>query len=84
YPNPFNPATSLSFTVPQAGPVEVRIFDVRGRRVGTIHHLAATAGPQTVAWDGRDNRGHDLGSGVYLVRVDTSAGTVGGKMLLLR
>ena len=84
HPNPFNPGTTLRFTVPRTGVVEIGIFDVRGRRVRTLHHLVEAAGPQTVVWDGRDGRGRDLGSGVYLVRVNTAVGAIGGKMLLLR
>ncbi|MFO7654929.1 MAG: FlgD immunoglobulin-like domain containing protein [Candidatus Krumholzibacteriia bacterium] len=64
-PNPFNPSTTLRFGLRDAGPVQVRIFDERGRLVRTLVDETRTAGMHTVVWDGRDHGGRRVASGVY-------------------
>ena len=66
YPNPFNPTTTFSFTISEPGEVELSIFDVRGRLVATPLRKYCPAGSGEVAWDGRNNSGETLPSGVYL------------------
>ena len=70
YPNPFNPATTLRlYVAPAADPrLEVGIFDLRGRRVRNLHNGAAEPGWRTMTWDGRDDAGRQLASGVYFVQ----------------
>lgn len=80
-PNPFNPATTLRFEVAAAGAVRVEICDLRGRVVRALVDRVLAAGPAQVAWDGRDDRGAALPSGVYLARV--SAGGVNGATKLV-
>lgn len=67
-PNPFNPATTIHLRVPQAGPVDVAIYDVAGRRVRTLHQGRAEAGALDLVWDGRTDNGAAVASGVYLCR----------------
>lgn len=81
-PNPFNPATRLSFTLATDGPVEVALFDLRGQRVRTLMSGARAAGTQSVTWDGRDEAGRACASGVYLARA-TAGGTVEFAKLVL-
>ena len=68
-PNPFNPRTRLGFDLPVDGRVELRIFDLRGRRVRAIDLGPRPAGSHEVVWDGRDDGGRQLASAVYLVRL---------------
>lgn len=70
-PNPFNPATVISFALDGQGttPAKVELFDVRGRRVRTLWDGPLAAGERWLAWDGRDERGAALPSGLYLARV---------------
>ena len=72
-PNPFNPATTIAFTLPSAGEMAVEIFDLRGQHVRTLLRGRREAGPQRVTWDGRGDDGRGVASGVYLVRA-TGAG----------
>lgn len=65
-PNPFNPSTEIEFSIPVAGPVQLRIYDVRGRLVRTLVDRTYEAGTWTVLWDGRDERGSTVASGAYL------------------
>jgi DNA/RNA endonuclease YhcR with UshA esterase domain len=68
-PNPFNPSTKISFTTPKAGLTELVIFDTRGRAVRTLVSGRLDGGAHTEKWDGRDNAGEFVGSGVYYARL---------------
>lgn len=83
-PNPFNPSTTLRFAVPAAGSVRAEICDLRGRVVRTLADRMMAAGPAQVAWDGRDDRGAALPSGVYLARVTIGEVTGATKLVLAK
>ncbi len=84
YPNPFNPETTVRYTVATKGPITIAVYDLRGAHVATLVDLEVEAGAYTVAWDGRDLRGNQAGSGVYFARIVTSGGTGSYKMTLLK
>lgn len=67
-PNPFNPRTVISFTMPAAGSAALEIFDMRGRLVRALPAGDGEAGPRSAVWDGRGDDGRSAASGVYLVR----------------
>jgi hypothetical protein len=69
YPNPFNPRTVLSFALPTAGPVQLVVHDLTGRRLAVLVDEVRGAGQHQVAWDGTDNTGRRLASGTYLARL---------------
>jgi hypothetical protein len=85
-PNPFNPQTSVKFEVGGTQTVnsEVVIYDLRGREIRSLFRGVLEPGPQNMVWNGRDNGGRNLASGVYLalVKVAGEARTV--KMTLAR
>jgi flagellar hook assembly protein FlgD len=84
-PNPFNPQTTIRFELEAPSAVDVTIFDPAGRRIRSI--LAGhqyDAGPRVVVWDGRDDTGAGVASGVYLVRVVAGEQVMHGKMALVR
>lgn len=83
-PNPFNPSTTLRFEVPAAGPVRAEICDLRGRVVRTLADRVMAAGPAQVGWDGRDDRGAALPSGIYLARVTAGDVTGATKLVLAK
>jgi len=84
-PNPFRASTRLSFEIPAAGPAELAVFDVSGRRVATLlHGDRVAAGLHRVTWDGRDERGSRVAAGVYFAKLVTSAGSETRKVALLR
>ncbi len=84
YPNPFNPETSIRVMLPQAGNIQLEIFDVTGRRVRTLVNAVREAGRQIEIWDGRDDQGNSVASGLYVARLSTPQGRDILKMTLLR
>ena len=68
-PNPFRSDVALRFAMPEPGEVDVDVYDVMGRRVRRLHEGARAAGERQVTWDGRNEAGVPVASGVYLVRV---------------
>ncbi len=83
-PNPFNPSTTIAFEVPEPAMVSLSIFDVRGRTVRTLFEGMATAGRHRITWDGTDEAGGIVPSGVYLSCLTTEGRRTVRKMLLLR
>jgi len=84
YPNPFNPVTTIQFSLARKGTVELTIYDVKGRRVKNLLSDKLEAGRHTITWDGRNERGQVVTSGVYFYRLDTNDKTVSRKMVLLK
>jgi len=70
YPNPFNPVTTIRYSIPPpGGRVSIRIYNVRGELVRTLVDETVTAGSYAIPWEGEDNRGQRVASGVYFVRM---------------
>jgi hypothetical protein len=84
FPNPFAGETALSFTVGARSPVRLRIFDVTGRRVATLFDQAADPGRYDVRWEGQDDTGSFVSTGIYFCRLDVGSWTETRKMLRLR
>jgi len=84
HPNPFNPATTIEFALSRPGRVKIEIFNILGQRVTTLLDECLPAGHKRVNWDGKDDRGARVSSGIYLYRVQTAEFSEAKKMLLLR
>ncbi len=83
-PNPFNPRTTLRLELARPGPVELAIFDLRGRLLRHLVDGALPAGYHDVVWQGDDDAGRALSSGVYLARLRADGAVQSRKMLLVR
>jgi hypothetical protein len=83
-PNPFNPSTAIDFVVAETGPVQLRIFNVSGQLVRTLVDANVEAGQFSVSWDGRDDLGVQVASGVYYYRIDATDFSQTRKMVLLK
>ncbi len=68
YPNPFRTGTGLAFSLARGGDLEVQIFDLQGRLMRSLSRLGAGPGEHVLVWNGRDESGRDVGSGVFLAR----------------
>jgi hypothetical protein len=85
YPNPFNPTTEVAFTVPEgAGRVRLTVHNVSGQVVRTLLDSELPAGPARVSWDGTDDAGRPLSSGVYFARLASNEESAFRKMTLLK
>jgi hypothetical protein len=68
-PNPFNPHTTISYSIPQASQVDLNVYDLAGRHLCTLVSEHVNAGDHVIQWDGRDDAGNQVASGVYLYRL---------------
>jgi hypothetical protein len=84
YPNPFNPATTIRYDVPAPGRVAVRVYDAKGARMATLLDREREPGSYVVRWDGRDDGGHRLSSGVYFATVEHASQSETRKIVLLK
>jgi hypothetical protein len=83
-PNPFNPATRISFELQQDDAVHLRIYDVIGRQVTTLLQKRLGAGPHSVSWNGRMSNGDIAAAGIYRYVLETSTGRSSRSMVLLK
>jgi hypothetical protein len=83
-PNPFNPATTIRYQIGAAGAVTLRVYDVTGRLVRTLVDGQRVPGAYEARWDGRDERGRGVASGVYFYRLHAGDFTRTRRMVLLK
>jgi len=84
YPNPFNPETSIEFFLQKPEKVLLRVFNVTGQLVRTLLNTEQTTGTHTVQWDGRNENGMLVPSGLYFYRIDTGAISLTQGMILMK
>jgi hypothetical protein len=84
YPNPFNPSTSISYEVPSNGLVRLTIFDLLGREVRMMVEGEQAAGRYVASWDGMDDNGKAVSSGIYVYRIEAAGISETRSMTLLR
>ncbi|MCK5595828.1 MAG: T9SS type A sorting domain-containing protein, partial [Candidatus Eisenbacteria sp.] len=83
-PNPFNPVTAVSYGSPTESRVRLAVYNVAGRLVRTLVDGEVDPGYHSVVWDGRDNSGVEVGSGVYFCRMEAEGFDDTTKMVLLK
>ena len=84
YPNPFNPTTTISFSIPNDGKVNLEVFNAKGQKVKTLVNERKAAGSHSIVWNGTDSRGNTLNSGVYFYKIKSDRFTSTKKMILLK
>lgn len=84
YPNPFNPNTSIRYELPADRKVELTIYNLLGQKVRTLVRGPQPAGEHTVEWNGKNDIGNSVASGVYIYRIETGEFVQARKMVLLR
>ncbi|MDR3627604.1 MAG: T9SS type A sorting domain-containing protein [Ignavibacteriaceae bacterium] len=84
YPNPFNPTTTISYSLPKAISVKVIVYDVLGREVKTLVNTDQKAGIQQVIWNGDNNMGRKVSSGIYMYKVSAGEQVQVKKMIMLK
>ncbi|MCE2439019.1 MAG: T9SS type A sorting domain-containing protein [Candidatus Latescibacteria bacterium] len=83
-PNPFNPATTIRYSLKKAVDVELAIYNLLGQEVRLLVRQFQPAGSYTVTWDGRDAAGRQVSTGIYLYRLLAGADVVTRKMMLAK
>lgn len=84
YPNPFNPTTTIRFAIPSESNVRLKVYDILGNEVATLVNDVKQAGSYTLTWDGENNTGNKISSGVYFYRLETGNFVDVKKMLFLK
>jgi hypothetical protein len=84
YPNPFNPSTTIRFGLPDEGKVKLVVYNVLGQKVKELLNESRGAGYHTVIWNGKNETGQQVSSGLYIYRVESAKGAVSKKMLLIK
>lgn len=84
YPNPFNPSTTITYQIPASGSVRLEIFNIKGQKVRTLVNDLQNAGSHSVVWNGTDQSGRLVSSGIYFYHIVTDRSTSTRKMLLLK
>ena len=83
YPNPFNPETKISFSIPEDSKVGVSIYNIKGQKVKTIVNEVLEKGIHDIVWKSKDDSGKSIASGVYFYKFDINGKTKGLKKMLL-
>ncbi len=84
YPNPFNPETTIQFDIPNHAQTKLSVYNVRGQLVKTLIDQPMDAGQHNAVWNGQDNSGKPVSSGVYLYRLEAGKQVITRRMLLLK
>jgi hypothetical protein len=84
FPNPFNPSTTIQYNIPHRAEVRITIFDHQGREVIQLVNNIINAGVNFVEWNGRNQSGMEVSSGIYFYQVSWDDFVQSGKMLLVR
>jgi hypothetical protein len=84
YPNPFNPSTVISYQIPAASNVKIKIFDSIGKEIMILVNEGKPAGKYMVTWNGNDNKGNKVSSGVYFYQIIAGNSSLVKKMLLIK
>ena len=84
YPNPFNPTTTIRYDVKQSTEVKLVIYNMLGQEVRTLVNNRQDAGYKTVVWDGLNNRGSRVASGIYIYRLQAGDFVQARKMILMK
>ncbi|MHB9031159.1 MAG: FlgD immunoglobulin-like domain containing protein, partial [Candidatus Latescibacterota bacterium] len=84
YPNPFNPAATISYELPEQAQVRLVVYDSLGRKVRVLENAVMDAGAHQAVWNGRNASGEAAASGIYLYRIEAGSFRAQGKMTLLR
>jgi hypothetical protein len=84
YPNPFNPTTTIRYQIPQSEPVKLDIYNVRGQLVRALIRQQQNAGYHVVKWDGRNEQGNLVSSGLYFYKIQAGSFSQTRRMMLLK
>lgn len=84
FPNPFNPTTTIEFTLPEQSLVKVEVYDILGSKIVTLVNKELSAGQKRLVWNGKNDNGMQMVSGTYIYKITAGNSSVSKKMMLLK
>ncbi|HPM01184.1 MAG TPA: T9SS type A sorting domain-containing protein [Candidatus Cloacimonadota bacterium] len=84
YPNPFNPTTTIAYQLTKSQPVNITVYNAKGQKVRNLLNSVITAGNHTVVWNGMDDHGKSVSSGIYYYRLSTADHSEVRKAILMK
>jgi len=84
YPNPFNPSTTIQYSIPAMSTVDLKIYDILGREVWSYYEEEKPAGTYKISWNGKNNFGNSVSSGIYILNLSADTFTKSHKLLLIK
>jgi len=84
YPNPFNPQTTINFSLDEPGQISLKVYDIAGKEVGNLINGFYSVGNYSVQWNAKDMYGKQLSSGIYIYQLNTKKGILSNRMVLMR
>jgi len=84
YPNPFNSTVAIKLEIRKPDFIETAVFDVLGRKIRDFENAWREVGPSIIQWDGKDNEGRNVSSGIYFFSVRSGTVLASARMMLLR
>lgn len=84
FPNPFNPTTEIAYSLKETGKVKIEIYNLKGQLVKTLVNDTMPQGEHRITWNGKDQRGNGVASGIYMYRMETPSYTKTKKMMLMK
>ncbi len=84
YPNPFNPTTTISYSLPEEGNVCIEVYNIKGQKVKQLINEHKESGHHTIKWNGTDENNKNVGSGVYFYKIKTKKSSLINKMIMLK
>jgi len=82
-PNPFNKNTSITFTISKKGQLKLKVYDISGRMVSTITEEIKEPGKYQIIWNGTDNKGRKLSSGIYFLKAEYKQKSITKKVIFI-
>jgi len=83
FPNPFNPSTTIQFSIPQESEVELTVYNIKGQKVKTIVDATCEMGINTAIWYGINNYGNKVGTGIYFYQLKVDGKAIKTKKMML-
>jgi len=84
YPNPFNPTTTISFTIYEESKVELIVYNIKGQKIKNLVNKVLTRDDHSFCWDGRNNSGEEVSSGIYLCRLRIGDQIISKKLMMIK
>ncbi|MEW6027788.1 MAG: T9SS type A sorting domain-containing protein, partial [Planctomycetota bacterium] len=84
YPNPFNNRTTVDYQIPKTGMVTLKVYNISGQVIKVLVNSIQQGGSHSAKWDGKDDQGREISSGIYFTRLTTDNSTRTNKITLIR